>query len=215
MPFGFFSSSTDTEQKPQQKPPRDYTADEIAEHKAKYACNVCKDKGERSVGDSIIPAQDSKLASQPANTQLLITQQPKITEPKNSNKVEEKSDPNCRCLAYQNSPCPLNRRELGRASWAYLHTLAAYYPDNPTTEQQDEMRTFIKTYAKLYPCGYCADMTSDEMIRKPPQVQSRQAFQFWMCGIHNEVNSRMGKPIFNCNKVDQRWRTGPPDGSCE
>jgi len=118
------------------------------------------------------------------------------------------------CLAYMHSECPLNRRELGRASWAYLHTLAAYYPEKPTPEQQEEMKEFIKTFARWYPCGYCADMTYAEMIRKPPRVESQQAFALWMCEIHNEVNDRMGKPIFDCSKVQERWKTGPRDGSC-
>ncbi len=56
--------------------------------------------------------------------------------------------------------------------------------------------------------------THDEMIRNPPQVQSQRALSYWMCEIHNEVNDRMGKEIFDCNKVTERWKTGPKDGSC-
>ena len=36
-----------------------------------------------------------------------------------------------------------------------------------------------------------------------------------MCELHNEVNDRLGKPQFDCDKVDERWRTGPADGSCD
>lgn len=38
---------------------------------------------------------------------------------------------------------PLSREELGRASWALLHTMAAKYPDDPTPAQQTAMRNII------------------------------------------------------------------------
>jgi hypothetical protein len=39
----------------------------------------------------------------------------------------------------------------------------------------------------VYPCGYCADTTSGEMIVNPPRVRSRAEFALWMCKLHNEV----------------------------
>jgi mitochondrial FAD-linked sulfhydryl oxidase len=119
-----------------------------------------------------------------------------------------------RIYAYMHSGCPLNRREVGRASWALLHTIAAYFPENPTKQQQQDAEQFMKLLARLYPCGYCGDTTNDEMIRNPPRTSSRKEFATWMCEIHNEVNDRLGKPEFDCSRVAERWRTGPNDGSC-
>jgi FAD-linked sulfhydryl oxidase len=109
------------------------------------------------------------------------------------------------------SGCPLTRREVGRASWAYLHTLAAYYPERPSTQYQQDMRDFLRAYMRFYPCGYCADTSSQEFIRNPPRLETRQMLQMWMCEMHNEVNDRLGKPLFDCTRVDERWRTGGPD----
>eukprot|EP01147_Barroeca_monosierra_P010723 gene10723-2813_t len=117
-------------------------------------------------------------------------------------------------FAYMHSDCPLNRRELGRASWAFLHTLAAYFPETPSTAEQENMKQFIELYIQLYPCGYCGDTSWQDMMRNPPRLQSRQEFARWMCEMHNEVNDRLGKTIFDCSKVEERWRTGPSDGSC-
>jgi FAD-linked sulfhydryl oxidase len=37
----------------------------------------------------------------------------------------------------------------------------------------------------------------------------------WLCRIHNEINRRLGKQEFDCSKVDERWRDGWKDGSCD
>lgn len=121
------------------------------------------------------------------------------------------------CYAYSHSACPLNRAEVGRAGWGYLHTLAAYYPEKPTERQQKEMKDFIYLYLKLYPCGYCADRSLEQLVRVPidEYLTSQQAFALWMCMLHNEVNERLNKPIFDCKFTQQRWREGPPNGECD
>eukprot|EP00049_Salpingoeca_infusionum_P009713 m.165018 g.165018 ORF g.165018 m.165018 type:complete len:190 (-) comp14416_c0_seq2:1112-1681(-) len=115
---------------------------------------------------------------------------------------------------YMHTGCPLNRRELGRASWAFLHTMAAYYPERATEKEQEQMLEFMKLYIIKYPCGYCGDTSWQDMMRNPPRLEGRQQFSQWMCEMHNDVNERLGKPLFNCSQYLERWRTGPPDGSC-
>ena len=123
-----------------------------------------------------------------------------------NNKDNNDDNNNNKIYAYMHSGHGLNRRELGRVSWAYLHTLANYYPENPSISHQKEIVELIWLYMKYYPCGYCSDMTIQEMYRNPPKVKNRKEFSEWMCQIHNEVNQRLGYPLFDCNKTSQRWR---------
>ena len=39
--------------------------------------------------------------------------------------------------------CPPDGGELGRASWTLLHTLAAYYPEKPSTEHRTHATNFF------------------------------------------------------------------------
>ncbi|RKP01110.1 hypothetical protein CXG81DRAFT_5921, partial [Caulochytrium protostelioides] len=107
---------------------------------------------------------------------------------------------------------------LGRGTWTFLHTLAAYYPERPTPAEQTRMRSFLGTFAEVYPCGSCAahmqaaiqppaaaDADAADTVG-PPATESRAALSHWMCQLHNEVNVRLEKPVFDCTRVLQRWR---------
>ena len=110
--------------------------------------------------------------------------------------------------------CPPDALELGRSTWTFLHTMSVYYPDRPSPEQQTDMSQFLRLFSNLYPCGYCASHLREEMKKEPPVVDTRSGLARWLCRMHNEVNERLGKPLFDCAKVDERWRDGPSDGSC-
>jgi FAD-linked sulfhydryl oxidase len=113
--------------------------------------------------------------------------------------------------------CPPDVEILGRHTWTFLHTTAAFYPDAPKAPQKQAMLGFLNNLPSLYPCSHCADELKEEIKRCPvePAVESRSALGLWMCQIHNQVNERLGKDAFDCSKVNLRWRDGWPDKSCE
>ncbi|EFX73902.1 hypothetical protein DAPPUDRAFT_307542 [Daphnia pulex] len=111
--------------------------------------------------------------------------------------------------------CPLDRQQLGRNSWSVLHTIAAYYPETPTVDQQKDMVQFMALFTKFYPCTDCSEDFKERLIANPPATQNNSILSQWLCAMHNEVNVKLGKPEFDCNLVNQRWRNGWKDGSCD
>jgi FAD-linked sulfhydryl oxidase len=113
--------------------------------------------------------------------------------------------------------CPPDVEVLGRATWTFLHTLAANFPERPSNREKNDMTTFMRTLGRFYPCWSCAEDFRAWMERgNEPRTGSRREFERWMCGAHNEVNRKLGKEGFDCSErsLRVRWGEGPTDGSC-
>ena len=112
--------------------------------------------------------------------------------------------------------CPADVEQLGRHTWTFLHSTAAYYPDSPSEQHKRNAFSLFSSLPSLYPCRHCADELEAEMKKiGPPDVSCRLGISNWLCRIHNEVNGRLGKREFDCSKVLQRWKEGWEDGHCD
>jgi len=112
--------------------------------------------------------------------------------------------------------CPADVETLGRGTWTLLHTIAATYPTSPTAAEQADVKTFMGALSRLYPCWFCAkDLQAFVGREGGVRAGSRDELGNWLCLAHNEVNRKLGKPVFDCSRWEERWRTGWKDGSCD
>lgn len=105
-------------------------------------------------------------------------------------------------------PCPPDAVEIGNAGWTLLHTISAYYPKQPTPLHQQSIKQLLDSLALLYPCKECADHLREDLKMNPVAVDSQDALVAWMCAMHNRVNQRLGKEVFDCSRAIERWRDG-------
>ncbi|KAI8055166.1 ERV/ALR sulfhydryl oxidase domain-containing protein [Syncephalis plumigaleata] len=91
--------------------------------------------------------------------------------------------------------------------------MASRFPKQPTEDEREALRSFIYLFARLYPCGQCAKHFQTVLEEHPPVVTSRSEVAQWACRVHNVVNKRLGKPIFDCSKVESHWKCGCADAN--
>jgi FAD-linked sulfhydryl oxidase len=103
------------------------------------------------------------------------------------------------------------KAELGRAAWKLFHTTMAQFPDEPSDDQSEALKSYIYLFARLYPCGECAEHFQQILKKYPPQTHSRSSAAAWACFVHNEVNESKGKEIFDCAKIGDFYDCGCAD----
>lgn len=100
------------------------------------------------------------------------------------------------------------KAELGRAAWKLFHTTMARFPDTPTPEESDALKSYIYLFARLYPCGECAEHFQGILKKYPPQTSTRSTAAAWACFVHNEVSISKGKTVFDCGKIGDFYDCG-------
>ncbi|KAG6034334.1 hypothetical protein E4U40_004014 [Claviceps sp. LM458 group G5] len=103
------------------------------------------------------------------------------------------------------------KAELGRATWKFLHTMVAKFPDKPSDSDRKTLESFFHLFGRLYPCGDCARHFREMLKKYPPQTSTRNAAAGWLCSMHNMVNKRLKKPQFDCTKIGDFYDCGCGD----
>uniref|UniRef100_A0A1I7ZHB7 Sulfhydryl oxidase n=1 Tax=Steinernema glaseri TaxID=37863 RepID=A0A1I7ZHB7_9BILA len=93
--------------------------------------------------------------------------------------------------------------------------MSVAYPEKPTPQDAKIMGDFLKNLSTTYPCPYCAADLRKDLQKNPPDLRDKKSFAQWMCEMHNRVNDKLGKDLFDCSKVFERWSDGWKDGSCD
>ncbi|KAI8978484.1 ERV/ALR sulfhydryl oxidase domain-containing protein [Pilobolus umbonatus] len=119
---------------------------------------------------------------------------------------EKKSSDDTVIMSYMGNAT--QKAELGRASWKLLHTIMSKYPETPTHEERTTLNDFMHLFTRLYPCGECASHFNTLLASYPPQTSSRAAASLWLCSIHNKVNERLQKPIYDCMNIESQYPCG-------
>ena len=130
-----------------------------------------------------------------------------LTPTVNTNPTINESDKPENILKAEGSskPLKLTKPEIGRHTWALLHSMANTYPENPTEEEKEIMKKFFYGLAKSYPCKVCGGHLYKLLNKKGLKLDSRKEFIQNICEIHNIVNKVLNKTQFDCNKAFEVW----------
>lgn len=89
---------------------------------------------------------------------------------------------------------PRTLAEAGRATWIKWHAQArSYVPANASAFQQ-----MILDDIQALPCPICVNHAMGYVAANPIDLSSQAGLRKWLCDFHNAVNSRVGKPLFDC-----------------
>ncbi|CAI9104297.1 OLC1v1002938C1 [Oldenlandia corymbosa var. corymbosa] len=156
-----------------------------------------------------VQAHLSQFTSFPNGANHSITLSSRSTSPSTSERTNHIDTivirPSEELVKKEKASGPVTKEELGRATWTFLHTLAAQYPEKPTRQQKKDVKELMAILSRMYPCQECADHFKEVLRANPVQAGSQSEFAQWLCHTHNVVNRSLGKLVFPCERVDARW----------
>jgi FAD-linked sulfhydryl oxidase len=79
----------------------------------------------------------------------------------------------------------ITREQLGHATWTMLHTIAAYFPTEPTPIQIQSAKDLLYGIADTFACRICGEHFTQLLKGYPPTFSNRDEFVMYLCEVHN------------------------------
>jgi len=102
-------------------------------------------------------------------------------------------------------PISMTKNQWGPIGWAWLHTQAINYPQNPTKFEQIAMFTRFWSFIQTLPCIECRIHATNYTRIYPPDFSGSIGFQIWAWRFHNMVNYRLDKPLMSVNEYRRMY----------
>ena len=92
----------------------------------------------------------------------------------------------------------------GPSLWTSMHYITFSYPDNPTNNDKQNIKSFFENVGQILPCEKCRINFAKHLSIYPLTddiLNSRYELINWLINIHNEVNKINGKKILSYDEV--------------
>jgi FAD-linked sulfhydryl oxidase len=87
----------------------------------------------------------------------------------------------------------------GPLGWLTLHSIAAIYPEHPSSADRQILATFMEDFRDCITCNTCKGhftaMLNTYKSTHPEFMNSKNDFFLFVCRTHNTVNARLSKPM--------------------
>lgn len=82
--------------------------------------------------------------------------------------------------------------------WRDMYSVAVTYPDAPSEQDMDHLEAYMRAHAHLIPCKECKIHFEKHVNNSIKHARtSRKNLLLWLFSVHNDVNARAGKPIYD------------------
>lgn len=96
----------------------------------------------------------------------------------------------------------------GHNAWEFLFYVAISYPNNPTNEEQNNMKNFLLYTGKILPCEKCRLNYIDHLKKYPlneAALRDRNSLLIWLSNINNEIRVINNKEPLKTDKIIDRY----------
>jgi len=98
----------------------------------------------------------------------------------------------------------INPKLWGPPCWKFLHYVTIAYPDYPTPQDKENVKSFFYSLGGVLPCENCQHHFAKNFEKYPLSdkvLSCRYNLVNWLIDIHNDVNARNGKKIWSYDEV--------------
>ena len=99
-------------------------------------------------------------------------------------------------------------KSWGPCTWYLFHTLAEKMIEEQFITQKPKLLEIIKSICYNLPCPDCALHAKTKInTLNESSINSKKDLKLMLLSFHNEVNIRVGKPIFTENELYEKYKS--------